>query len=48
MIMGLMIWLIMGFVILVANLLYAKDKSLGYQCDYCADAAEGIGFHGEY
>ena len=30
------------------NMLSAKDKQLGYQCDYCADAAEGTGFAGEY
>ena len=26
------------------NQLTAKDKSLGYQCDRCADADEGLGF----
>ena len=25
------------------NQLTAKDKKLGYQCDRCADAAEGFG-----
>jgi len=30
------------------NMRTAADKKLGYQCDYCADAAEGIGFAGEY
>ena len=26
-----------------ANMLTPEDKRHGYQCDYCADAAEGIG-----
>ena len=26
------------------NSLTAKDKALGYQCDHCADAAEGGGW----
>jgi len=26
------------------NMLTAEDKRRGYQCDRCADAAEGIGF----
>ena len=30
------------------NMLSQKDKDLGYQCDYCADAVEGVGFYGEY
>jgi len=30
------------------NMLTQKDINLHYQCDYCADAAEGIGFGGEY
>ncbi len=30
------------------NMLSQADKDRGYQCDYCADAAEGIGFDGEY
>ena len=30
------------------NMLSQKDKDRGYQCDFCADAAEGIGFAGEY
>jgi hypothetical protein len=30
------------------NMLTPKDVALHYQCDYCADAAEGIGFGGEY
>lgn len=30
------------------NMLSQKDKDLGYQCDLCADAAEGCGFAGEY
>lgn len=30
------------------NQLTAKDVRLGYQCDYCADALEGIGDPSEY
>ena len=30
------------------NMLSQADKDRGYQCDYCADAAEGCGFAGEY
>ncbi len=30
------------------NKLTEEDKRLGYQCDYCADAAEGVGIYGEY
>jgi len=30
------------------NMLTQADVNLGYQCDYCADAAEGIGWGGEY
>lgn len=29
-----------------ANSLTPKDRDLGYQCDRCADAAEGIGGYG--
>ena len=29
------------------NMLSQKDKDLGYQCDYCADAEEG-NLSGEY
>lgn len=28
------------------NVLTPADAALGYQCDRCADAAEGIGFGG--
>lgn len=28
------------------NVLTPKDRALGYQCNRCADAAEGIGFGG--
>ena len=32
-----------------ANVLTQKDRNLGYQCDSCADQAEGIGYgYGEY
>lgn len=31
-----------------ANQLTPKDKALGYQCDGCADRAEGRGGYGEY
>lgn len=31
------------------NRLTPKDRALGYQCDSCADKAEGIGYgEGEY
>lgn len=30
------------------NQLTAKDKSLGYQCDRCADQAEGLYPNSEY
>ena len=30
------------------NRLTPKDKDLGYQCDSCADRAEGMGYDGEY
>jgi predicted RNA-binding Zn-ribbon protein involved in translation (DUF1610 family) len=28
------------------NRLTARDRELGYQCDSCADAAEGLGGYG--
>ena len=32
-----------------SNVLTPKDRQLGYQCDSCADKAEGIGYgYGEY
>jgi hypothetical protein len=30
------------------NRLTPKDVALGYQCDSCADRAEGLGGYGEY
>ena len=31
------------------DVLTRKDRNLGYQCDSCADKAEGIGYgYGEY